>query len=106
MLLEDGDFQLAGFCLQQAMEKLLKGFLLSRGWQLRKIHNLDALLDDAVEHDPALEAERKALQRITAFYTAERYPLVEDLGITEKDVGALLDQVTPLFERLRRQIIP
>ena len=40
MLLNEGDPGLAGFCLQQAGEKFLKAFLLSRGWQLRRIHNL------------------------------------------------------------------
>jgi HEPN domain-containing protein len=43
-LLGEGDPELAGFCLQQAVEKFLKAFLLSKGWQLRRIHNLDTLL--------------------------------------------------------------
>jgi HEPN domain-containing protein len=29
-LLDDNDIELSGFCLQQAMEKFLKGFLLSQ----------------------------------------------------------------------------
>jgi HEPN domain-containing protein len=42
-LLDNRDPEMAGFCLQQALEKFLKAFLLSKGWQLRRIHNLDAL---------------------------------------------------------------
>jgi HEPN domain-containing protein len=42
-LLDVHDPALAGFCLQQAVEKFLKAFLLSRGWQLKRIHHLDAL---------------------------------------------------------------
>jgi HEPN domain-containing protein len=38
LLRDHNDFELAGFCLQQAMEKFLKAFLLSHGWRLRKIH--------------------------------------------------------------------
>ena len=33
------------------MEKFLKAFLLSRDWHLKRLHNLDALLDDAVVYD-------------------------------------------------------
>ena len=41
-LLETLDPELAGFCLQQAVEKFLKAFLLSRGWELLRIHDLEA----------------------------------------------------------------
>jgi HEPN domain-containing protein len=41
--LGDNDPEMAGFCLQQAIEKFLKAFLLSKGWQLRRIHSLEAL---------------------------------------------------------------
>lgn len=47
-LLEWSDLEGAGFNIQQAVEKYLKGFLLSKGWKLRRIHNLETLLDDAV----------------------------------------------------------
>jgi len=49
--LHDKDPELAAFCLQQAVEKFLKAFLLSKGWKLRRIHDLEALLDDAMAHD-------------------------------------------------------
>ena len=32
----------AGFYLQQAMEKYLKAFLLSKKWKLKRTHDLDA----------------------------------------------------------------
>ncbi len=38
-LLDEHDPELAGFCLQQAVEKYLKAFLLSKKWQLRRIHD-------------------------------------------------------------------
>ena len=40
--LGDNDPEMAGFCLQQAIEKFLKAFLLSKGWQLWQIHSLEA----------------------------------------------------------------
>lgn len=103
-LLRDHDPEMAGFCLQQAVEKFLKAFLLTKGWQLRRIHDLDALLDDAIEHDPSLEQFRHACQKITAFYFVERYPFVMDSGLTELDVRESLEQIGGLIERLRAEL--
>ena len=41
----------AGFNIQQAVEKYLKGYLLSKGWKLKKIHDLEPLLNEAIPHD-------------------------------------------------------
>lgn len=99
--LGDGDPELAGFCLQQAIEKFLKAFLLTKGWELRRIHDLEALLDDAVLHDPALEQFRIACQKITKYYVIERYPLMVGSGLTEREVRASLEAVRGLVERIK-----
>lgn len=104
-LLDAGDAELAGLCLQQALEKFLKAFLLSKGWHLRRTHNLDALLDDAVGYDSFLGRVQGVCQRITAFYFVERYPLVIEGGVTEEDVRVSLEQVAALVERLRAAIV-
>ena len=39
----------AGFYLQQAMEKYLKAFLLSKKWKLKRTHDLEVLLNEAVQ---------------------------------------------------------
>ncbi|MFQ6100618.1 MAG: HEPN domain-containing protein [Anaerolineae bacterium] len=98
------DPEVAGFFLQQAVEKFLKAFLLSRGWELRRIHDLGALLDDAVVHTPSLEKFRSACQKITAFYFVERYPFVVEAGPTEEDIRTSLEQVGELIERLRHAL--
>jgi len=56
--LDEGDTEDAAFHLQQAVEKALKGYLLARGWKLRKIHDVEALLDEAVTGNTALEVFR------------------------------------------------
>lgn len=103
MLLGEGDVELAGFCLQQAVEKFLKAFLISRGWQLRRIHNLEALLDEAVAYEPALEIHRELCQKITAFYIVERYPLIVESGMTEEDVRTAFERAGALTEKLKEQ---
>ena len=99
------DPEAAGFFLQQAVEKFFKAFLLSKGWQLRRIHNLEALLDDAVIHDPSLEEFRGACQKITAFYFVERYPFVVDAAPTREDVQTSLEQAQGLIQKLRQEIV-
>jgi len=100
----DEDPELAGFCLQQAVEKFLKAFLLAQGWELRRIHGLDALLDDAVRYDSGLESYRSICQRISAFYLIERYPIAPDAQITSQDVQNAIDQVQGLIENIREHL--
>ena len=95
------DPELAAFCLQQAVEKFLKALLVSKGWELRRIHDLEALLDDATQYDPVLQEFRHACRRITAFYTVERYPLPVRAGIADGEVRESLGAVLPLVERIR-----
>lgn len=44
LLAQGGPLPIIAFHLQQAAEKYLKGFLLSTGWFLRRIHDLEVLI--------------------------------------------------------------
>jgi HEPN domain-containing protein len=81
------DPQLAGFLLQQCLEKYLKAYLLARSWKLRRTHDLGALLDFAGSLDPALEGYRDLCERVAGYYLAERYPV---LGAPDLDMSRLL----------------
>lgn len=99
--LDADDPEFAGFCLQQAVEKFLKAYLLAQGWELRKIHNLDALLTDAVTYDPSLERFRAPCQTVSAFYFTERYPDFPGVELTRQDVETHAEQMSELITRLR-----
>ena len=101
--LRDGDAELAGFCLQQAVEKFLKAFLFARGWRLRRIHDLEALLDDAVAHDASLEQFRAACQEATKYYMLERYPFAGASGLAEREVRDSFDSLKGLMDMLRNE---
>ena len=98
------DPKLAGLCLQQAAEKFLKAFLLSHGWKLRRIHDLAALLGDAVQYDRSVEDFRAACQRATDFHVVERYPFIAGSGVTEEDVRSCLEGLEGLFKCIRAKL--
>ncbi len=85
--LRDRDVEAAAFFLQQSLEKYLKAFLLMRKWKLRKIHDLDALLDEAARHHVGLERFRDLCERLSGYYFAERYPPLGALDITVEDIS-------------------
>jgi len=78
LLDNDGDMQVVAALVQQGVEKHLKGWLLSRGWRLVRTHELQRLLDDAVEHDPTLVGFYVLCERLTAFYYVDRYPFMAE----------------------------
>ena len=96
-LLDIDDPNAAGFYLQQSVEKFLKAFLLKSGWRLRKIHDLEALLNEAIKFSPSLERYRSICQKISGFYLIERYPLLVEGGLYESDVTEALPEVEHLI---------
>jgi HEPN domain-containing protein len=103
LLLNAGDPEAAGFFLQQAVEKFLKAFLLSKGWQLQRIHDLEALLNRALMYLPAIEQFRAICQQITGFYILDRYPFLTPTNITADEVTTALQQSRELIEILRQE---
>jgi len=67
----------ACFSAQQAAEKALKAFLLSKGKTIHKIHDLGALLELCREIDPSFESIREAVLPLVDYYLQTRYP---DMG--------------------------
>ena len=84
--LKDRDAEAAGFFLQQSLEKYLKAFLLKHNWKLRKIHELDALLDEAAKFQQDLETQRDLCERVSGYYMAERYPPLSDFELIVADI--------------------
>ena len=98
--LKENDVPAAGFYLQQCLEKYLKAFLLQHGWKLKKIHELDALLDEAIKYKPELTSFYELCERVTGYYLAERYPPFDDLGISVADVEKDMLEVKRLIQTI------
>jgi len=103
-LLELDDADGAAFHLQQSLEKYLKGFLLSRGWKLRRTHDLEVLLNEAAEHEPSLHRFANPCIAITEYYLQDRYPFVGTSGLSRKDIepalAAAIDLISVLLDLL------
>jgi HEPN domain-containing protein len=78
--------------LQESVERYLKGFLISRGWQLERIHDLNRLLDLTIAHHADFSRFQKLAQSLTEQYWEQHYP------------GGDLDEVGQDYPELRHAI--
>lgn len=100
-LLNLDDPEGAGYHLQQAVEKYLKGFLLSKGWKLKRIHDLEILLNDALKYQSTLEKYRSLCQKITGYYFIDRYPLPSAPTLTREEVQESIIEAEQFLQRLK-----
>jgi HEPN domain-containing protein len=77
--------------LQESVERYLKGFLISQGWKLEHIHDLNRLLDAAAVYERRLQTFAPLAQSLTEQFWAQHYP------------GEDLDDVGTDYDDLRRQ---
>jgi HEPN domain-containing protein len=103
LLLAERDkfLSIAGMLLQQALEKYLKGYLLSKGWKLARTHDLGQLLKALVSYEPEFEEYTDVCLRITYFYLEDRYPLRSGSPVEKVELESLLAQAEALIERIR-----
>lgn len=103
-LLQANDPEAAGFFLQQATEKFLKAFLLSKGWHLKRIHDLEPLLNEALPYESSFEKYREVIQQISGFYFVERYPFILEMGLTEEDIKKTVSKVKGLIDTIKSHL--
>ena len=60
--------------LQEAAERFLKGYLIARGWKLRRIHDLGALVAEAVALDARFAVFGDFADSLTDQFWAQHYP--------------------------------
>ena len=62
------------FHAQQAIEKLMKAFLLQHRMSFKRIHDLEVLLDSCVQQEPILGSLHSEAQLLTQYAVQFRYP--------------------------------
>lgn len=67
----------ACFTAQQSVEKVLKAYLIYCGKDIKRIHDLKALLQECVSIDSEFEIFKEECATLTDYYAPARYP---DIG--------------------------
>jgi formylglycine-generating enzyme required for sulfatase activity len=102
ILLAADDTAGAGFHLQQAAEKYLKGYLLGKGWPLKRTHDLEVLLNEAITHDNRFQKYLDVCITVREFYVEERYPFIDSPSPARAELEAALDAI----QRMVTLILP
>jgi HEPN domain-containing protein len=103
LLAHDGPLGIAAFLVQQAVEKYLKGYLLSTGWSFERIHDLEALIEEASARDAEFAPFLATCQRITEYYIEGRYPIGLPSALTHNEVVASLEDARQLAALVREK---
>lgn len=107
ILLAADDIEGAGFHLQQAAEKYLKGYLLGKGWSLKRTHDLEVLLNEAMNHNAQFQDYLDACIMAREFYVEERYPFITESlpperQELEKTIQAIREMIALILEEMRQ----
>jgi HEPN domain-containing protein len=83
------------FHAQQAAEKYLKAFLISRGTPVGRTHDLEFLIGECGKHDPTLSVLLNDCQALSGHAVDSRYPdvLAGDLEKPGRDAVAMCDRI-------------
>jgi HEPN domain-containing protein len=71
---QDVPYDTVCFHCQQVAEKLMKGFLVSRGCEYPITHNLFVILEKVLEFDPTADYMRETLALLNPYSVEVRYP--------------------------------
>jgi len=62
------------FYLHQSVEKYLKAYIIAKGLDLKRIHDLVELVQVCMEHDPEFNIVYETVKLLNPFYIGTRYP--------------------------------
>ncbi len=108
--LEEAKFLLANgrpledvaFFVHQSAEKYLKGFLLTRDWELEKIHDLVKLAKEAIKYDKGFEKFIPDLEIMTDFYVESRYPVGYEVTFEKDELEKSIKTVSELKNFIKK----
>lgn len=84
--------------LQEAAERYLKGYLIGRGWDLKRTHDLSELLREAMRHDAGFADFEDLAEDLTDQFWAQHYPGgdLTDVGANYADLRAGIQRLAAL----------
>jgi hypothetical protein len=90
-------------CLQEGMERYLKGYLIAKGWALVKTHDLERLLKDAVQIDSNFNRFKNFAFELTEDFFAQHYP-GEDMTSVGTNYEAMRKDADELIAEIKKQL--
>jgi len=104
LIKENVYFDVVLFHIHQAVEKYLKGYLIHKGWELKKIHDLETLMTEASKFDSELQKHLDFGRRLSGYYYEERYPPGPVSSCSKKEIEEMLGLADQIIKRLREGI--
>ena len=101
LLKQNGHADTIAVLIQQAVEKYVKGFLLGIGWKLRKIHDLELLVEEATKYDKSFIPFLDLARRLSAFYIADRYPPGPTRDYSREEIKAIFTEASDLITKFK-----
>jgi len=94
--------------LQEAAERYLKGYLVAKGWKLKKTHDLVVLLKDSIAYDSNFSQFRTLADDLTQEFFSQHYPGGDwtDLGADYETHRRELGQLVELIQQSLPQFFP
>lgn len=93
------------FISQQAVEKALKGYLVSQNFIPPKIHNLEILLKKCLGFDPDFGQWQETAKKLNVYYVEVRYPDILEATYTESDAKTCLSLAQQLVDFITQKIV-
>lgn len=103
--LKDGMLRGTCFAAQQSAEKSLKAFLLSKGKNIQKIHDLVALNEECKNIENMFQCLETACNLLSPYYLSTRYPDVAQFeDYSEETVKNVVEQSKKVVIFVKSQI--
>lgn len=102
---EEKIFRGACFASQQAAEKALKAYLVSKGIGFPKIHDLVALNQHCIKEDKDFKTLDEACNIISPYYLSTRYPDVAQFEeFSESQTKEVIDRAEKIVTFVRGKV--
>jgi len=89
--------------LQEGLERYLKGYLIARGWQLVKTHDLTLLNKEAKKFESAFAAFEAMTEELTEDFFAQHYP-GEDTTSVGQNYATLREQASQMIALIEQSL--
>ena len=90
--------------IREAIIKEVEEAPLSRGWELKRTHDLEDLLNAALSYDREFELFRDACRFTTEFYIEQRYPFLPSPSPSKEEFEEAMQGIQQMIEYIRQKI--